>query len=76
MAANLASGEEAGLALCVVRDGDRVVDLWGATADHERGTAWEADTSVNCFSVTKTMVAIVALLLVEGRRAAFRFSRR
>lgn len=66
VAANLASGEEAGFALCVVRDGERVVDLWGGIADHERGTAWEANTLVNCFSVTKTMVAIVALLLVEG----------
>ncbi|MCM6775660.1 beta-lactamase family protein [Nocardia sp. CDC159] len=61
----LASGAELGAALCVTVDGDPVLDLWGGYADPERTRPWSADTLVNVFSVTKTMTALCALLLVD-----------
>ncbi|AHH16236.1 putative beta-lactamase [Nocardia nova SH22a] len=63
--ANLASGVELGASLCVVRDGETVVDLWGGYADANREKHWGADTLVNVFSVTKTMTALSALLLID-----------
>ncbi|MEZ5250667.1 MAG: serine hydrolase domain-containing protein [Ilumatobacteraceae bacterium] len=45
--------------------GEPVVDLWGGWADHERTKPWEADTIVNVWSTTKTMMAISALVLVD-----------
>lgn len=62
----LASGAELGAALCVTVDGEPVLDLWGGHADPDRTTVWGADTLVNVFSVTKTMTALCALLLVEA----------
>ncbi|NUS45049.1 MAG: beta-lactamase family protein [Mycobacteriaceae bacterium] len=64
-AAQLASGAELGAAVCVSVDGEPVVDLWGGWADPGRTTAWTRDTIVNVFSVTKTMTALCALLLVD-----------
>lgn len=59
------SGAELGAAVCVTVDGDPVVDLWGGWSDPERTKRWGADTLVNTFSITKTMTALCALLLVE-----------
>lgn len=59
------SGAELGASVCVVVDGEPVVDLWGGWADLERTVRWKADTLVNTFSITKTMTALCALLLVE-----------
>ncbi len=61
----LESGAELGAALCVTVDGDPVLDLWGGHADPERTRPWGADTLVNVYSVTKTMTALSALLLVD-----------
>ncbi|GAB4588427.1 serine hydrolase domain-containing protein [Nocardia sp. IFM 10818] len=61
----VASGAELGASLCVTVDGDPVVDLWGGWADPERTRRWGADTLVNTFSITKTMTALCALLLVD-----------
>jgi len=63
--AALADGSEAGLSVCAIADGEVLVDLWGGVADVDSGTTWERDTVVNVFSVTKTMTALAALLLVE-----------
>jgi CubicO group peptidase (beta-lactamase class C family) len=63
--AQLASGEELGGALCVTVDGAPVLDLWGGYADPGRTAPWRADTLVNVFSITKTMTALCALLLVD-----------
>lgn len=64
-AKNLANGDEAGFSLCVVRDGEIVVDLWGGVADLETGRAWERDTIVHTWSITKTMATVLALQLVD-----------
>ncbi|MGV9411883.1 serine hydrolase domain-containing protein [Nocardia sp. NPDC003693] len=59
------SGAELGASVCVVADGEPVVDLWGGWADPERTVRWGADTLVNTFSITKTMAALCALVLVD-----------
>lgn len=61
----LASGEELGASICVTVAGETVVDIWGGHTDTERTSAWERDTIVNVFSITKTMTALAALLLVD-----------
>lgn len=58
--------DEVGASVCVHRGEEVLVDLWGGLADPEQGTAWEADTLVNVYSVTKGVVAI-ALLALEDR---------
>ncbi|WP_406689862.1 serine hydrolase domain-containing protein [Saccharopolyspora sp. ID03-671] len=60
----LADGDERGASLCVIQDGETVVDLWAGEASE--GVPWEADTLVNTFSVTKTMLALVALSLADS----------
>ncbi|GAB4012155.1 serine hydrolase domain-containing protein [Nocardioides ultimimeridianus] len=63
LAGNLADGTDLGASLAVVRDGELVVDLWGGTA--KDGTDWSEDTIVQVWSVTKTMAALTALVLVD-----------
>jgi len=62
------SGAEIGAAVCVVQDGQTVVDLWGGFKDAARTEPWQRDTLVNVFSTTKGMTALCAHRLVdEGR---------
>ncbi|PTR30377.1 CubicO group peptidase (beta-lactamase class C family) [Rhodococcus sp. OK519] len=62
---NLDDGSDAGASVCVVRDGEIVVDLWGGVADVDTGARWVKDTVVNTYSLTKTMTVLSALLLVD-----------
>jgi CubicO group peptidase (beta-lactamase class C family) len=62
---NLATGEDLGASAAVFIDGEPVVDIWGGHVDRERTRPWERDTIVNNFSTTKTMTAIVALMLAD-----------
>ncbi|MBA5219816.1 MULTISPECIES: serine hydrolase domain-containing protein [Streptomyces] len=62
---NVASGEELGASLVVDVDGERVVDLWGGFRDPARTAAWEEDTVVNVWSITKTVTSLAALVLVD-----------
>ena len=56
-----------GAGLCIRRNGEVVVDLWGGVADPRTGRAWNADTPSVVFSCTKGMVGILAAQLVaEG----------
>jgi CubicO group peptidase (beta-lactamase class C family) len=61
----LASGDDAGGALCVVEQGECVVDLWGGSAGPAPGSTWGRDTLVNNWSITKAMTALAALVLVD-----------
>jgi CubicO group peptidase (beta-lactamase class C family) len=63
--ANLASGADVGASFCATLDGEIVVDLWGGYADPGRTRPWTRDTIVNVYSTTKTMTALVALILAD-----------
>ncbi|WP_433759420.1 serine hydrolase domain-containing protein [Nocardia sp. CA-135398] len=65
LANQLATGEELGASICVTVDGEPVVDIWGGHRDLERTEPWTEDTLVNVFSISKTMTALSALLLVD-----------
>jgi CubicO group peptidase (beta-lactamase class C family) len=59
------SGEDLGASVAVTIEGQQVVDIWGGWADEARTKPWQADTIVNVWSITKTMVALAALVLVD-----------
>jgi CubicO group peptidase (beta-lactamase class C family) len=63
-AQNFDEGLERGASVSVTLHGETVVDLWAGDADGA-GRPWERDTIVNCWSVTKTMSAIVMLMLED-----------
>jgi len=65
MAENFASRDEVGAAVCVVVDGETVVDLWAGHADMQRTRPWREDTLANVYSTTKGMTALCALRLLE-----------
>jgi CubicO group peptidase (beta-lactamase class C family) len=67
-AENFASRGEPGAAVAVSVGGRLVADLWGGWRDAVRSNAWERDTLVNVFSVSKALCAIAALRLVEQRK--------
>lgn len=64
-ARQLESGEELGASLAVIVDGEPVVDLWGGWADPERTSPWQRDTITNVWSISKTVAALAALLLID-----------
>ena len=67
-AANFRNGEEIGAACSIRVDGVTVVDLWGGTADPDTNAAWQRDTIVPVFSVSKGVAAVCLLHLVaQGR---------
>jgi CubicO group peptidase (beta-lactamase class C family) len=64
-ARNFAELGEVGAAVCVYRDGKKVVDLWGGVADPATGRAFTDDTIVGVASTTKGATAICAHLLAQ-----------
>jgi CubicO group peptidase (beta-lactamase class C family) len=64
-AQNFAERREVGAALCVLRDGVPVVDLWGGVADAASGRAWEEDTLAVVLSTTKGVTATCIHHLLE-----------
>ncbi|MEU9447623.1 serine hydrolase domain-containing protein [Streptomyces sp. NPDC048277] len=63
--AGLLDEGDTGGAVAVFVDGEAVVDVWGGFADPGRTVPWQRDTIVNVFSVTKTMTALCALVLMD-----------
>ncbi|MGI9822055.1 serine hydrolase domain-containing protein [Agromyces sp. Marseille-Q5079] len=61
----LASGAELGASLAVIVDGEPVVDLWGGWADPEQQREWQQDTITNVWSISKTVTALAALVLID-----------
>ncbi|MGY2702010.1 serine hydrolase domain-containing protein [Nocardioides sp. HB32] len=61
--ANLADGTDTGASLAVVHDGELLADLWGGQA--APGRAWDRDTLVHTWSITKTMSALTMLVLAD-----------
>ncbi len=62
------SGSGTGAAFAAWCDGRQVVDLWGGYADRGRSRAWQADSLVQPYSVSKPFAAVCALLLVQAGR--------
>ena len=56
---------EVGAAVCIYRNGEPVVDLWGGAADATTGRPWVDDTVVLVYSSTKGVTSVCANLLVE-----------
>ncbi|MEZ4729350.1 MAG: serine hydrolase domain-containing protein [Caldilineaceae bacterium] len=54
-----------GGAVAIYHHGRPVVDLWGGDANPERSRPWQPETIVNVWSVTKAIVALCALRLVD-----------
>src|SRR4051812_6822950 len=62
---NFSQRGEVGASVCVMLDGNTVVDLWGGLADRHAQRPWERDTLGVVFSCTKGAVAVCALLLAS-----------
>lgn len=61
--ANFSERGELGGAICVVVDGEVVVDLWGGVRDRATDAPWRADTMTLVHSTTKGLSALVLALL-------------
>lgn len=59
---NFTERNELGGACSVYLNGEEVVDLWGGVRDPATGAAWERDTMVIVFSLTKGMSAMTLAL--------------
>lgn len=64
-AENFRSRGELGAAVCVYKDGEKVIDLWGGVADRATGRPWQQDTIVFMASVYKSISALCVLMLVD-----------
>lgn len=64
-AQNFELRNEVGASICVYRQGECVVDMWGGVADQATGKPWTEDTVSIVFSCTKAMTALSAHLLVD-----------
>lgn len=62
---NFVEQEDVGATFCATIDGETVIDLWGGWQDKEKSKEWEEDTIVNVYSTTKTMAALVMLMLAD-----------
>jgi CubicO group peptidase (beta-lactamase class C family) len=62
---------DVGAALCVIVDGEAVVDLWGGIADPADGRAWGPDTLTTVFSASKGPLALCAHLLAAAGELSF-----
>jgi CubicO group peptidase (beta-lactamase class C family) len=60
---NYVAHGEIGASVCVVHQGETVVDVWGGAADKRTGQPWEKDTLVVVYSCTKGATALCAHLL-------------
>ena len=62
---NLDTGQDLGAAVAIFVDGEPVVDLWGGHFDATYTRPFGSDTIVQCFSSTKTITALCALVLAD-----------
>ncbi len=63
--ANFEAGLDIGASVAVTVSGVNVVDLWSGELVDTDGERWQKDTIVNVWSTTKTMAAIVMLILAD-----------
>ena len=62
---------EIGAAVCVYKDGKKVVDLWGGHKDVARTVPWEEDTIVIMNSLAKSMSALCMHILIDRGKVDF-----
>jgi CubicO group peptidase (beta-lactamase class C family) len=60
---NFTRYDEVGASVCLVHEGETVLDLWGGIADQETEKPWEHDTVSIVFSCTKGATALCAHIL-------------
>ena len=65
-ATNFTERGEVGAAVCIIVDGEVVVDLAGGWADAARTREWELDTLVDFYSAGKAIVSTLALQSVDA----------
>lgn len=70
-ARNFSERGELGASVCVMVDGEPVVDLWGGIADPSTGRSWERDTLQVIFSSTKGMAALCGHILASRGQLDF-----
>ena len=68
---HLRSGEERGAALCVTKDQEIVVNIWGGYQDKAKQQPWQEDTLCLMYSVTKALAATVMMKLHEQGRFTY-----
>lgn len=68
---NFDQGKEVGASLAVTIHGQPVVDLWAGFSDAASSKPWQEDTIVNVWSSTKTMSALVMLMLADSGEIDF-----
>ncbi len=56
---------DVGASCAVMIDGELVVDLWGGYADVAQEKVWQEDTLCCCWSVSKTIGAVLTLMMVD-----------
>lgn len=56
---------EVGASVCVIHEGEKVVDLWGGVADQETGRPWEEDSICVVWSTTKGLAAMCLHVLAD-----------
>ena len=57
--------KEIGSSLCVIVDGEIVVDIWAGHKNKDRTEDWNEDTLSVAFSSTKVALALCAHILIE-----------
>ena len=62
---NFAGRGEIGAAVCVYKDGEKVVDLWGGHRDESRTQPWTEDTITLMSSIAKSIAALSVHILVD-----------
>ena len=62
---NFSSRNEIGAGVCVYKDGEKVVDLWGGHKDEDRQNPWTEETIVLMNSVAKSMCALAVHALSD-----------
>ncbi|MGZ5407552.1 MAG: serine hydrolase domain-containing protein, partial [Aeromicrobium sp.] len=63
--ANVEDGTELGASLCVIQNGEVLVDIWDGWFDREKTLPWQQDTITPVWSITKAMTNLAALVLVD-----------
>jgi CubicO group peptidase (beta-lactamase class C family) len=62
---NFRTRGEVGASVCVIVEGETVIDLWGGTARPDTGEAWEEDTVNHLWSATKGATSLCAHILID-----------